>query len=86
MFVWAYISVVYMSVYTCICICVGVHVCVRELGWVLSVYLYLFVCSVACYSVSDLLGWFELGNGRFRFVPILDLILGDSKTDPWDDP
>ena len=79
---WVYISVVYMFVYTYICICVGVHVCVGELGWVLSVYLYLFVCSVACYNVSDLLGRSELGNGRFRFVLILDPILGDSKIDP----
>ena len=35
---------------------VGVHVCVGMLGSVFSVYLYLFVCSVAFYSISNLFG------------------------------
>ena len=46
----------YIYVCTCICTCVGVHVCVGMLGWVLSVHLYLFVCSVACYSILDPFG------------------------------
>ena len=57
---------VYTGIY--ICTCMGVHVCVGVLGSVLSVYLYLFVCSVACYSVSDSFVQSELGNGRSGFV------------------
>ena len=46
----------YSVVYVCICTCVGIHICVRMHVWVFSVYLYLFVCSVACFSVSDPFG------------------------------
>ena len=35
---------------------VGVHICVGVLGSVFSVHLYLFVCSVACYSISESFG------------------------------
>ena len=47
---------VYTRIYVCICMYVGVHVCVGVLGWVLSVYLYLFVCSLAFCSVWDSFG------------------------------
>ena len=46
----------YISVYMYMYAYVGVHVCVGVLGSVFSIYLYLFVCSVACYSVSDSFG------------------------------
>ena len=45
-----------VSLYPYMYVYVGVHVCVGVLGSVLSVYLYLFVYSVACYSISDLFG------------------------------
>ena len=35
---------------------VGVHVCVGMLRCVSSMHLYLFTCSIACYSISDLFG------------------------------
>jgi len=73
-----------------VCICVyvyvGVHVCVGVLGWVLSVYLYLFVCSVACYSVSDSFMRSKLDNRRSGFVPVVDRYTGDLKIIPWNDP
>ena len=49
----------------------GVHVCVGVLGSVLSVHLYLFVCSVACYSILDPFGETQT---RFRFVFVVDPI------------
>jgi len=30
------------------------------------------VCLIACYSDSDSIVRSELGNGRFRFVPVMD--------------
>jgi len=63
---------IYICVYLYIHMSVGVHVCVSVQGWVLGVYLYLFVWSVACYSVSDSLVQSELGNGRSGFVLVVD--------------
>ena len=75
--------------YTCIRIYAGVHVCVGVLRSVFSVYLYLFVCSVACYSISDPFG--EIRTSCRRPEPDLDSCSlwtrynGDLKTNPWDD-
>ena len=44
--------------------------CVRCVYW----FPFLSLFLVACYSVSDSLGWSKLGNERFRFIPILDPI------------
>ena len=63
--------IVCMYVYTCICTCVGVHACVGVLESVFSVHLYLFVCSVACYSISDLFGETRT---RFGLVLVVDPI------------
>ena len=42
--------------HSCKCMCMGIRVCVRMHVWAFSVYLYLFVCSVGCYSISDPFG------------------------------
>ena len=69
---------------------VGVRVCICMYVWVLSMCLYLFVCSVACYSISDPFG--EIRTSCRRPEPDPDSCSlwtrynGDSKTDPWDDP
>ena len=71
--------IIYMYVYTCIGIYVGVHVCVCV--YVCGVYMRTGICScefmsmVVYYSVLDSLGRSELSNGRFGFVPNLDPIL-----------
>ena len=67
-------GVVYVYVYTCACtyyVCLGVcmNTCMCTV-----VYSCEFMCLVVYYSVSDLLGRSELGNGRFEFVPILNPI------------
>ena len=46
----------YTRIYVYICMYVGVHVCVSVLRSVFSVYLYLFMCTVACFSDSDPFG------------------------------
>ena len=46
----------YCCVYLYTYVYVGVHVCVRMHVWVFSMYLYLLVCSVTCYSILDLFG------------------------------
>ena len=47
-----------------VCTCTwGVHVCVSVLGSVLSVYLYLFVCLVACCSISGPFGEIQIVAG-----------------------
>ena len=60
------------------CTCVGVRVCVCMHVWVLSMHLYLFVCSVACYSVSDPFGeirtQLQETRTRSRFVLVVDPI------------
>ena len=67
--VWYYVSVVFMCrcmrvVY--VCVHISIYGCVRVTCWCASV--------VACCSVSDSFVRSELGNGRFGFVPVMNLI------------
>jgi len=69
--IYIYIQYVYVCIFLYVCtrvyLCLSVYMCI-----------YVYVCLrmhvVAYYNVSNSLGRSELGNGRFRFVPILDPI------------
>ena len=89
---------VYKRIYVCKhdCQFVPVYVCVRGgtrmcrcARELLSVYLYLFVCSLACCSVSD--SFSEIRTRCRRPKPDPDSCslwtryIDDSKTDSWDD-
>jgi len=85
-----YIYIVYMHVYTCICMYVGVHVyvcvhvCVERICTCVNMYLCVHVSTcvlVVCYSDVDLFVQSELGNRRFRLCPLWTRYTGDSKID-----
>jgi len=57
-----------MYVYTCM------HMCAWCMYKYMYVYVQVFMSMNVYYNISDSLGRSELGNGRFKFVPILNSI------------
>ena len=53
--------------YVIICGSVPMYVC--GVWMCTGIYSFKFMYLVACYSGTDTLVWFKLGNGRFEFVP-----------------
>ena len=74
-----YYEYVYLYMYVCGCTRVRIHMWCACMDTCVSVFFLCVdspssMCLVACYSVSDSFVRSELGNERFRFVPIPDLI------------
>ena len=66
--IYVYVCMV-VSLYLYVYVYVGVDVCVGVLRSVFNIYLYLFVCSVACYSILGPFGEIRIVAGDpYQFV------------------